>query len=87
MDKFIFPSIILSGKDAKSIYRAITVLYDKGTGTELHGLSLEDEGWVATSIEYKSKDNVGKWHCHGHGKNPSIAVRDMLKKIRNFKSQ
>jgi len=43
--------------------------------------------WVATSIEFKNQTQKTKWHCHGKGITPLLAIENMVEQIQKFKSQ
>lgn len=80
--------LALSNKDVRQIAEAFIEFSSLEDFKQLHGLSFEDNEWIATSVEIKQKQkSPHKWHCHGHGKTPRAAVVNMLKQIKKAYKQ
>lgn len=80
------PKNSLSGKETKDIHKAMQLLLDSEFPKSLHGLVQEDDDvWTTTSVQFKLKGSVEKWHCHGEGLTPILAMKDMIRQLKNFK--
>lgn len=88
MDIIYSNNISLTNKDVRQIAEAFIAFNSLADFKQLHGLSVEEYEWIATSVEIKQKQkSPHKWHCHGHGKTPKAAVIDMIKQINKAYKQ